>query len=107
VSAFGGIAAALGGEIAVAFPADNGAPGLLEEGEVGVGVGDVVPAFVEAGPVTAGLFTCGKLAGGFGAKNLAHSKITAIERIEAISMRSSDESSFFFSGALTNGPLWE
>jgi hypothetical protein len=107
VSAFGGIAAALGGEIAVAFPSGNGAPDFVEEGEVGVGVGDVVPVFVEAGAVTAGVFACGKLAGGFGAKNLAHSKITAIDSIDAISMRNSDESSFFFSGALTNGPLWE
>ena len=107
MSAFGGIAAALGGEIAVAFPAGNGAPDLVEEGEVGVGVGDVVPVFVEAGPVTAAVFAGGKLAGGFGAKNLAHSKITTMDSIDAISMRNSDESSFFFSGALTNGPLWE
>jgi hypothetical protein len=107
VSAFGGIAAALGGEIAVAFPAGSGAPGLLGEGEVGTVEDEDAAALVDAGAVTAGLFACGKLAGGFGAKNLAHSKITAIERIEAISMRNSDESSFFFSGALTNGPLWE
>ena len=61
--------------------------------------------FAEAGAVTAGLFVSGKLAGGFGAKNLAHNKITAIERIDAIRIRSSEESSFFFSGALTNEPL--
>jgi hypothetical protein len=107
VSVFGGIAAALGGEIAVAFPAGNGAPDLVEEGEVATVEGEVVAEVVEAGAVTAGLFACGKFAGGFGAKNLAQSKITAIDSIDAISMRNSDESSFFFSGALTNGPLWE
>lgn len=95
----------LGGEIAVAFPARSGAPGLFAEGEVGAVAGKGAAGFAEAGAVTAGLFVSGKLAGGFGAKNLAHNKITAIERIDAIRMRSSDESSFFFSGALTNEPL--
>jgi hypothetical protein len=99
------MAAALGGEIAVALPADSGAPGLLEEGEAGTVDGEGVAGFEEAGAVTAGLLVSGKLAGGFGAKNLAHNKITAIERIDAIRMRSSEESSFFFSGALTNEPL--
>jgi hypothetical protein len=99
------MAAALGGEIAVAFPVRNGAPGLFAEGEVGAVDGEGVAGLEEAGAVTAGLLACGKLAGGFGAKNLAHNKITAIERIDAIRMRSSEESSFFFSGALTNEPL--
>jgi len=73
--------------------------GVVEEG--------VVAGFVAAGDVIAGLFACGKFAGGFGAKNLAHSKITAIESIEAIRMRISEESSFFFCGSLTNEPLWK
>jgi hypothetical protein len=55
----------------------------------------------------AGLLACGTFAGGLGAKNLAHDKITAIERIEAIRMRISEESSFFFCGSLTNEPLWK
>jgi hypothetical protein len=91
----------------VAFPPGVAALGLFEAGVVDAPeAGDVVE-FEDAGAVTSGLFACGKLAGGFGAKNFAQSKITAIERIEAIRMRSSEESSFFFSGALTNGPLWE
>jgi hypothetical protein len=105
-SAFGGIAAALDGAIPVATPVGVAALDLLAdvEGEV---VGDVVPGFVTAGVVIAGLFACGKFAGGFGAKNLAHNKITAIESIEAIKIRISEESSFFFCGSLTNGPLWK
>ncbi len=66
-----------------------------------------VAGLVVAGAVIAGLFACGKLAGAFGAKNLTHSKITAIESIEAIKIRISEESSFFFCGSLTNVPLWE
>jgi hypothetical protein len=68
---------------------------------------DVASGFVSAGEVIAGLLACGTFAGGFGAKNLAHSKITAIESIEAIRMRISEESSFFFCGSLTNEPLWK
>jgi hypothetical protein len=68
---------------------------------------DVAAEFVPAGDVIAGLLACGKFAGGFGAKNLAHNKITAIERIEAIRIRISEESSFFFCGSLTNVPLWD
>ncbi len=71
------------------------------------GEDDVAAEFVPAGDVIAGLFACGKFAGGFGAKNLAHNKITAIESIEAIKMRISEESSFFFCGSLTNEPLWK
>jgi len=67
--------------------------------------GDVAAGLVPAGAVIAGLFACGKFAGGFGAKNLAHNKITAIERIEAIRIRISEESSFFFCGSLKNVPL--
>jgi hypothetical protein len=67
---------------------------------------DVAAGFVPAGAAIAGLFVCGKIAGGFGAKNLAHNKITAIESIEAIRMRISEESAFFFCGSLTNEPHW-
>jgi hypothetical protein len=96
----------LDGAIPVATPADVVALGLLGEVEGEVGAGCVV-GFVAAGAVIAGLFACGKFAGGFGAKNLAHNKITAIESIEAIKIRISEESSFFFCGSLTNGPLWK
>jgi hypothetical protein len=78
-----------------------GLPGAVE----GVVEEGVVAGFNAAGAVIGGLFACGKFAGGFGAKNLAHSKITAIESIEAIKIRISEESSFFFCGSLTNGPL--
>jgi|SRR5580692_3048708 hypothetical protein len=106
-AAFGGIAAAFEGAIPVATPGGVcafGLPGVVE----GEGEEPEVEAagFVAAGAVIGGLFACGKLAGGFGAKNLAHNKITAIERIEAIRMRISEESSFFFCGSLTNEPLW-
>ena len=105
-SAFGGIAAAFDGAIPVATPAGVCALGLLAgvEGEVD---GELAPGFVPAGDVIAGLFACGRFAGGLGAKNLAQSKITAIESIEAIRMRISEESSFFFCGSLTNEPLWK
>jgi hypothetical protein len=75
-------------------------PGVKGEVE-----GEVAAGFVPVGAVIAGLFACGKFAGGFGAKNLAHNKITAIERIEAIRIRISEESSFFFCGSLKNVPL--
>jgi hypothetical protein len=98
-SAFGGIAAAFEGAIPVAAPASVDALDLLaEETELAAGV-------AAAGEVIAVLSACGKFAGGFGAKNLAHSKITAIERIDAIRMRISEESSFFFCGSLKNVPL--
>jgi hypothetical protein len=71
---------------------------LVEETELVAGV-------AAAGAVIAVLSARGKFAGGFGAKNLAHSKITAIERIDAIRMRISEESSFFFCGSLKNVPL--
>ena len=70
--------------------------------------GEAVPGDPEAGmegAVIAGLLASGEFTGGFGAKNLAHNKITAIERIEAIRIRISEESSFFFCGSLTNEPL--
>ena len=103
VAAVGGKAAAFAGAIAVAIPGVVSALGFPEAGEEEV----VVPAeFVEvAGAVTAGLLACGTLAGGFGAKNFTQSKITAIERSEATRMRISEESSFFFSGPLTDVPL--
>jgi hypothetical protein len=102
VSAFGGIAAAFDGAIPVATPAAVfGLPGVVE-GEADAGC---VAGFVAAGAAIAGLLACGKFAGGFGAKNLAHNKITAIESIEAIKMRISEESSFFFCGSLKNVPL--
>ena len=90
----------------MAIPAGVDALDLLAEVE-GEVEGEVVAVVVAAGAVIAGLLACGKFAGGFGAKNLAHSKITAIESIEAIRMRISEESSFFFCGSLTNGPLWK
>ena len=87
-------------------PAGAGVLVLLPDAE-GEEEGELAAGFVAAGDVIAGLFACGKFAGGFGAKNLAHSKITAIESIEAIKMRISEESSFFFCGSLTNEPLWK
>jgi hypothetical protein len=105
-SPFGGIAAAFEGASPVATPAGVGVFELLPDVEGDVG-DDVAAEFVPAGDVIVGLFVCGKFAGGFGAKNLAHSKITAIESIEAIKMRISEESSFFFCGSLTNEPLWK
>ena len=95
-SAFGGIAAAFEGAIPVATPAGVDALDLLAE---------VVAGAAAAGAVIAVLLACGKFAGGFGAKNLAHSKMTAMESIEAIRMRISEESSFFFGGPLKNVPL--
>jgi len=88
----------------VATPADVAAFGLpgVVEGEADAGG---VAGFVAAGAVIAGLLACGELAGGFGAKNLAHNKITAIDSIDAIRMRISEESSFFFCGSLKNVPL--
>jgi hypothetical protein len=98
-SAFGGIAAVFEGAIPEATPASDDAKDLLaEETEVAAGV-------AAAGAVMAVLLAGGKFTGGFGAKNLAHSKITAIERIEAIRMRISEESSFFFCGSLKDVPL--
>jgi hypothetical protein len=88
----------------VATPAGVAAPDLLPDVE-GEEVGELAVGFVAAGDVIVGLFVCGKFAGGFGAKNLAHNKITAIESIEAIRMRISEESSFFFCGSLKNVPL--
>ena len=84
--------------------------GLVALGLAGVVEGEAVPGDPEAGlegagAVIAGLLASGKFAGGFGAKNLAHNKITTIERIEAIKIRISEESSFFFCGSLTNEPL--
>ena len=105
-SAFGGIAAAFEGAIPVATPAGVGVFDLFP-GVAGDVEDDVAGGFVPAGDVIAGLFACGKFAGGFGAKNLAHNKITAIESIEAIKIRISEESSFFFCGSLTNEPLWK
>jgi len=98
-SAFGGIAAGFERAVPVATPAGVDALDLLaEETEVVAGV-------AAAGAVIAVLLACGKFAGGFGAKNLAHNKITAIERIDAMRMRISEESSFFFCGSLKNVPL--
>jgi hypothetical protein len=90
----------------VATPAGVGVFDLFP-GVAGDVEDDVAGGFVPAGDVIAGLFACGKFAGGFGAKNLAHNKITAIESIEAIKIRISEESSFFFCGSLTNEPLWK
>ena len=61
--------------------------------------------FAVAGEVTAGLVACGGTAGGFGAKYLAQSKITAIDSSDASTMRISWLSLLFFCGSLTNGPL--
>jgi hypothetical protein len=107
-AAFGGIAAALEAEMLVATPGavcEFCLPGVAEE-EVEAPEAEVA-GFAFAGALIGGLFACCEFAGGFGAKNLAHNKITAIERIEAIRMRISDESSFFFCGSLTNEPLWK
>jgi hypothetical protein len=101
-SAFGGIAAALEGPIPVATPAGVEALDLLADAR---GEPEVVAGVAAAGAVIAGLLACGKFAGGFGAKNLAHKRITAIESIDAIRMRISEESSFFFCGSLKNVPL--
>jgi len=90
----------------VAIPAGVAELGLVATTEGGVDDAGVA-GFVVAGAVIPGLLACGKFAGGFGAKNLAHNKITAIESIEAIRMRISEESSFFFCGSLTNEPLWK
>ncbi len=79
-----------------------GLPGVVDAEEAGE-----VAEFVAAGAVIGGLFACGTFAGGFGAKNLAHNKMTAIESIDAIRIRISEESSFFFCGSLTNEPLWD
>ena len=105
-AAVGGIADAFEGAIPVATPAGVCEVDLFT-GVEGEGAGEVVAALGVAGDVIVGLFACGKFAGGFGAKNLAHNKITAIERIEAIRIRISEESSFFFCGSLTNEPLWK
>jgi hypothetical protein len=97
----------LEGAIPVATPAGVAALGLAGVVEGEAVPGDPAAGIVAAGDVIAGLFASGKFAGGFGAKNLAHNKITTIERIEAIRIRISEESSFFFCGSLTNEPLWE
>src|SRR5579862_2765352 len=101
LAAVGGSAAALEGATPVATPAGVWALRLAGtvEGKPGA---DAIGGFVPDGAVIAGLLACGEFGGGFGAKNLAHNKITAIERIEAIRMRISEESSFFFCGSLTN-----
>jgi hypothetical protein len=95
----GGVAAAFEGAIPVATPASVDALDLFREET------EFVAGGAAAGVVIAVLLACGKFAGGFGAKNLAHSKMTAIERIDAIRMRISEESSFFFCGSLKNVPL--
>src|ERR1700675_4574783 len=101
-SAFGGMAAAFEGAIPVATPAGVAALDLLA---AVAGETKVVAGAAAAGAVIAVLLAWRKFAGGFGAKNLAHSKITAIESIDAIRMRISEESSFFFCGSLKNVPL--
>jgi hypothetical protein len=61
--------------------------------------------FTVAGEVAAGLLACGGIGGGYGAKNLAQSKITAIDSSDASTMRISWLSLLVFCGSLTNGPL--
>jgi hypothetical protein len=102
-SAFGGALGMFVGEITLAMPA----VGLFVP--AGGGFVEGVPEREEELPVIAPLETgaldFGAFSGGFGARNLIQSTITAIESSDAIKMRISPDSSFFFCGSLTNAPL--
>ena len=81
-----GVFAAAADAVVVVGSAALAGPPLPGVVVLGVVVLPGVPAV--AGPLTAGVFGCGRT-GAFGAKNFAHSRITPMESNEATRMRSS------------------
>src|SRR5258708_19792564 len=87
-------------DILVIVPLEGAA--LLVDGVAALGV--PLPGVVGAGAVCAGRLPCGRFVGGFGPKNLAHSKITTSDNSEATTMPSSPLNFNFSSASLTHSP---